>query len=66
MCLHIYSRLMKDMAYLKESSSEDITSHKEELAAQIKYDENDRKIIREKTEALHDPLNTAGQASALA
>ena len=36
MSLHICSRLMKDMANLKDSSSEDITSHKEELASQIK------------------------------
>ena len=41
MSLHICSRLMKDMADLKDSSSMDITSHKEELASWIKYDEND-------------------------
>ena len=36
MSLHICSRLMKDMADLKDSSSVDITSHKEELASRIK------------------------------
>ena len=46
MSMHIFSRLMKDMADLKDSSSVDITSHKEELAW-IKYDENDRQIIGE-------------------
>ena len=65
MSLHICSRLMKNMADLKDSSSVDITSHKEELASQIKYDENDRQVIREKLEFCIDPLNTVGQASAL-
>ena len=36
MSLHICSRLMKDKADLKDSSSVDITSHKEELASQMK------------------------------
>ena len=44
----------------------DITSHKEELASRIKYDENDdRQVIREKLKLCIDPLNTASQASAL-
>ena len=43
----------------------DITSHKEELASRIKYDENERQVIREKLKFCIDPLNTAGQASAL-
>ena len=56
---------MKDMADLKDTSSVDITSHKEELALRIKYDENDRQVIREKLKLCIDPLSTAGQASAL-
>ena len=48
---------------MKDSSSVDITTHKGELASWIKYDENDRKVIRKKPK-LFDPLNTAGQASA--
>ena len=56
---------MKDMADLKVSLSVDITSHKEELASRIKYDENDRQVIKEKLKLSIDPLNTAGQASAL-
>ena len=56
---------MKDMANLKDSSSVDITSHKEELALRIKYDENDREVIMEKLKLCIDPLNTAGQTSAL-
>ena len=43
----------------------DITFHKEELASRIIYDENDRQVIREKLKLCIDPLNTAGQASAL-
>ena len=54
-----------DMADLKDSSSVNITSHKEELASWIKYDEKDRQVIREKLKTCIDPLNTAGQASAL-
>ena len=65
MSLHICSRLMKDMTNLKDSSSVHITSHNEELASRIKYDENDRQVIREKLKLCIDPLNTAGQASAL-
>ena len=56
---------MKDMADLKDSSSVDITSHKEELASQIKYDENDRQVIMDKLKLCIDPLNTAGLASSL-
>ena len=56
---------MKDMVDLKDSSSVDITSHKEELTSRIKYDENDRQVIMEKLKLCIDPLNTAGQASAL-
>ena len=56
---------MKDMADLKDTSSVDITSNKEELALRIKYDENDRQVNREKLKLCIDPLNTAGQASAL-
>ena len=41
MSLLICSRLMKDMADLKDSSSVHITSHKDELASRIKYDESD-------------------------
>ena len=59
MSLHICSRLMKDMADLKDFSSVDITSHKVELASQIKYDENDWPKL------CIDPLNIAGQAHAL-
>ena len=65
MSLHICSRLMKYMVDLKDSSSVDITSHKEKLASRIKYDENDRQVIWEKPKTCIDPLNTAGQASAL-
>ena len=65
MSLQICSRLMKDMADLTDSSSVDFTSHKEELVSRIKYDENDRQVIREKLKLSIDPLNTAGQASAL-
>ena len=65
MSLHICSRLMKDMADLKDSSPVDITSHKEELASRIKYDEKERQVIREKLKLCIDPLNTAGQISAL-
>ena len=43
--LHTCSRLMKDMADLKDSSSVDITSHKEELASRIRYDENEGKSL---------------------
>ena len=49
------------MANLKDTSSVDITSHKEELASRIKYDENDRQVIREKLKTCID----AGQASVL-
>ena len=56
---------MKDMADLKDSSSVNITSHKEELASRIKYDVNDRQVIRGKLKLCIDPLSTAGQASAL-
>ncbi len=59
MSLHICSRLMKDVADLKDSSSVEITSHKEELASRVKYDENDRQVIREKLQTCIDPLNTA-------
>ena len=65
MSLQTCNRLMKDMADLKVSLSVDITSHKEELASWIKYDENDRQVIKEKLKLYIDPLNTAGQASAL-
>ena len=56
---------MKDMADLKDSSSVDITSHKEELTSWIKYDEMTGKSLGEKKKLCIDPLNTAGQASAL-
>ncbi len=59
MSLHICSRLMKDVADLKDSSPVEITSHKEELASRVKYDENDRQVIREKLQTCIDPLNTA-------
>ena len=65
MSLHICSRLMKGMADLNDSSSVDITSHKEELTSRIKYDENDRQVIKEQLKLCIDTLNTAGQASAL-
>ena len=65
MSLHICSRLMEDMADLKDSSSVDITPHKEELVSRFKYDENDKQFVREKLKTCIDPLNTAGQASAL-
>ncbi len=50
---------MKDVADLKDSSSVEITSHKEELASRVKYDENDRQVIREKLQTCIDPSNTA-------
>ncbi len=50
---------MKDVADLKDSSPVEITSHKEELASRVKYDENDRQVIREKLQTCIDPLNTA-------
>ena len=56
---------MKDKADLNDSSSVDIISHKEELASQIKYDENARQVIRKKLKLCIDPLNTPGPASAL-
>ena len=56
---------MKDMADLKDSSSVDITSRKEELTTQINYDENERLVNREILKLCNDPLNTAGQESAL-
>ena len=65
MSLHNCSRLVKHMADLKDSTSVGITSYKEELASRIKYDENDRQVIREKLKLCIDSLNTAGQASAL-
>ena len=40
-------------------------SKKEELASQIKYDENDRQVNREKLKLCNDLLYTAGQVSAL-
>ena len=46
-------------------SSVDITSHKEEMAPRIKYDENDWQVAREKLKTCIDTLNTAGQASTL-
>ena len=65
MNLHICSRLMKDMADLKDSSSVGITSHKEELVSRIKYNENNRQVIRDKLKTCIDPLNIAGHTSAL-
>ncbi len=59
MNLHICSRLMKDVADFKDSSPVEITSHKEEIASRVKYDENDRQVIREKLQTCIDPLNTA-------
>ena len=56
---------MKDLADLKDSSSVDITSPKEELTPQINYDENERLVNREILKLCNDPLNTAGQVSAL-
>ena len=56
---------MKDMADLKDSSSVDITSHKQEMASRIKYDEIDWQVIREKLKTCIGSLNTAGQASTL-
>ena len=53
------SRLMKDVADLKDSSSVEITTHKEELASQINCNENDREVIRKKLQTCIDPLNTA-------
>ena len=67
MSLHLCSRLMKDMADLRDSTSVDITSHKEEMASQIKYEENyDRQVIREKLKTCIGSLNTASQAATLA
>ena len=45
MSLHICSRLMKDVADFKDSSSVEITTREEELASRIKYDKNDRQVI---------------------
>ena len=50
---------------MKDSSSVDIISRKEELALRIIYDENDRQVIREKLKLCINPLNRTGQASAL-
>ena len=50
---HICSRLMKDMADLKDSSSVDITSHKKELPSRIKYDEmTDKSLWKNRSFAL--------------
>ena len=56
---------MKDKTNVKDSSSVDITAHKEKLASRIKYDENDRQVIRDKLKLWIDPLYTAGQISTL-
>ena len=61
MSLHIGSRLIKDMADLKDSSPVDII--KKEFVPRIKYDENYRQIIREKLKTRIDPLNTPTASS---
>ena len=65
MSLHLCSRLMKDMADLRDSSSMDITPHKEEMVSRVKYDENDWQVITEKLKTCIDPLYTAGQTFTL-
>ena len=65
MHLHLCSILIKDRTNLKDSSSVDITFHKEEMASWIKYDENERQVIGEKLKTCINTLNTAGQASTL-
>ena len=58
MSVHICSRLMKDVAVLKASSSVEITIHKEELASRINMMKITA-IIRGKLQTYIDPLNTA-------
>lgn len=64
--LHTCSRLIKDMKELKDLSDTDITTHKEEMGSRIKYDENDRKAIREKLSKCIDPMNAAAHPASLA
>ena len=64
MRLHNCSRLMKDMADLKNCSLVDITSPKEELASQIKVMKMTGTSLGKKLKLCIDPLNTDGQASA--
>ena len=57
--LHICSRLMKDIAELREvdTQSQQATIHKEEMPARIDSDKKDREQIRKKLQVCIDPFN---------
>ena len=55
----IYSRLIKDIADLKEAISVEVDLHKEESHTRIKADDNDRNAIRDKLEKCVDPLDAS-------
>ena len=55
--LHIYSRLTKDIAYLKEATLLEVDHHKEESHSIIKADDDNRNAIRNKLDTCVDPLD---------
>jgi len=62
--LHICSRLLKDMADLKDTSSVDATTHKE-VTAWIKCDKTEGQVIRERLSQYIDLINAVDHHPAL-
>ncbi|KAK3889054.1 hypothetical protein Pcinc_006930 [Petrolisthes cinctipes] len=54
--LHKCSRLLKDVADMKDRNFKDDLGHKEETVSRMAYDEKDRTTIREKLELCIHPL----------
>ena len=60
--LHVCSRLVRDVADLREADSDrSVVVHKEEMKGQIEADAKDRENIRDKLKTCIDPLNMEGQ-----
>ena len=57
--LHIWSRLTKDIADLKETTLFEVDHHKEESISRIKADSDDRNAIRDKLETCVDPRHVS-------
>ena len=54
--LHTCSRLLKDVADMKDRNYKDDQMHKEEMPSRMAYDEKDRKAVREKLKLCINPL----------
>ena len=54
--LHTCSRMLKDIADMKDHNYKDDQRHKEEMPSRIAYDEKDRQVLREKLKLCINPL----------